>query len=168
VVSLGNNLTWGDQQIPDPVDEVVDIYVISYDQKRKAIFQRNAKKRIFTLDQSIIVITEKNLIDTADTCMPELISVGKSLSEAAQDRARRDEKDITTTQKELKHLRHLAYYYKCATQTVVYLKYEFGKVYDEFKKERQFLISNIAEFQEDTLMALVTCKEMERWYEKVQ
>jgi hypothetical protein len=35
--SLGNNLTWGDQQILDLVDEVTNIYVISYDQKRKAI-----------------------------------------------------------------------------------------------------------------------------------
>jgi hypothetical protein len=50
----------------------------------------------------------------------------------------------------------------------VYLKDEFGKVYDEFKKERQLLISNIAKFQEDTLKALAACKEMEIWYEKVQ
>jgi hypothetical protein len=35
--SLGNKLTWGNQQIPEPVDEVEDIYVISYDQKRKDI-----------------------------------------------------------------------------------------------------------------------------------
>jgi hypothetical protein len=37
-------LTWGDQQIPEPVDEVADIYVISYDQKRKAIIQRIQRK----------------------------------------------------------------------------------------------------------------------------
>jgi hypothetical protein len=42
--SLGNMLTWGDQQIPELVDEVADIYAISYDQKRKAIVQRTAKK----------------------------------------------------------------------------------------------------------------------------
>jgi hypothetical protein len=64
-------------------------------------------------------------------------------------------------------LHNLADYYKGATQIDVYLKYEFGKVYDEFKKERHLLISNIAKFQ-DTLMELATCKEMERWYEKVQ
>jgi hypothetical protein len=42
--SLRNNLTWGDQQIPEPVDEVADIYAISYNQKRKAIVQRTTKK----------------------------------------------------------------------------------------------------------------------------
>jgi hypothetical protein len=42
--SLGNILTWGDQQIPELVDKVPDIYVISYDQKRKCIVQRIAKK----------------------------------------------------------------------------------------------------------------------------
>jgi hypothetical protein len=26
----------------------------------------------------------------------------------------------------------------------------------------------IVEFQEDTLMALATCKDMEKWYERVQ
>jgi hypothetical protein len=29
--SLGNVLTWGDQPIPEPVDEVVDVQAISYD-----------------------------------------------------------------------------------------------------------------------------------------
>jgi hypothetical protein len=33
--SLRNMLTWGDQQIPEPVDEVVDIHAITYDWKRK-------------------------------------------------------------------------------------------------------------------------------------
>jgi hypothetical protein len=46
----------------------------------------------------------------------------------------------------------------------VYLKGEFKRVYNEFKKERHLLTENIVEFQEDTLMALVTCKEMERWH----
>jgi hypothetical protein len=50
----------------------------------------------------------------------------------------------------------------------VYLKGEFVGVYDEFKKERHLLTENIDEFQEDTLMALTTCKEMERWYERAQ
>jgi DNA-directed RNA polymerase subunit E'/Rpb7 len=63
---LRNNLTWGDQQILEPVDEVADIYAISYDQKRKAIVQRTEKKRRITLDQSIMVTIEEKLISTAD------------------------------------------------------------------------------------------------------
>jgi hypothetical protein len=56
--SLGNNLTWGDQQIPELIDEVADIYAISYDQKRNSIVQRTAKKRrSITLDHSILVTT---------------------------------------------------------------------------------------------------------------
>jgi hypothetical protein len=42
--SLGNILTWGDQQIPELVDKVAYIYAISYDRKRKSIVQRTAKK----------------------------------------------------------------------------------------------------------------------------
>jgi hypothetical protein len=46
-------------------------------------------------------------------------------------------------------------------QTAVYLRSEFTEFYNEFKKERNLLTENIAEFQEDTLMALTTCNEME-------
>jgi hypothetical protein len=72
---LRNNLTWGEQQIPELVDEVGNIYAISYDQKRKAIVQRTAKRRRITLDQSIVVTTEENLISSADTHTSELIGV---------------------------------------------------------------------------------------------
>jgi hypothetical protein len=56
VMSLGNTLTWGEQQIPEPVDEVTDIQSITYDRKRKAIMNRTTKKRRITLD-SLILIT---------------------------------------------------------------------------------------------------------------
>jgi hypothetical protein len=58
--SLGNMLTWGDQQIPEPMDEVADIHAIAYDRKRKAIVQRTTKKRRITLDRSILITTEEN------------------------------------------------------------------------------------------------------------
>jgi hypothetical protein len=57
VGSLGNMLTWGDQQIVEPVDEVVDIQAISYDRKRKSIMKRTTKKRRLTLDRSILITT---------------------------------------------------------------------------------------------------------------
>jgi hypothetical protein len=107
VASLRNNLTWGDQQIPEPIDEVAVIYAISYDQKSKAIIQRIVKRRRITLDQSIMVTTEENLIIIVDTHTSELIGIGKSLSDATQDRSRRYEKELTDTQEELDHLRHL-------------------------------------------------------------
>jgi hypothetical protein len=166
--SLGNMLTWGDQQIPEPVDEVADIYAISYDQKRKAIVQRTAKKRKITVDHSILVTTEESLINTTDARTSELIGMGRALSDAAQDRARRDERELADTLKELEHLRHIVEYYKGTTQTATYLKSEFSGVYNEYKKERTLLTENIIEFQEDTLMALAACKEMERWHERAQ
>jgi hypothetical protein len=56
---------------------------------------------------------------------------------------------------------HIIEYYKGATQTAAYLKSEFSGIYNEYKKERKLLTKNIIEFQEDTLMALTACKEME-------
>jgi hypothetical protein len=108
--SLGNKLTWDDQQIPDPIDKVVDIYAISYDQKRKAIVQRTVKKRRISLDHSILVTTEDNLFNTADNRTSELIGVGKSLSDGTLDRSKRDERELVVTLKELEHLCHLIEY----------------------------------------------------------
>jgi hypothetical protein len=66
ISNLGNTLTWGDQQIPESVDEVENIYAISYDQKRKAIVQRTTKKRRIIMDRSILITTEENLTNTVD------------------------------------------------------------------------------------------------------
>ena len=46
------------------------------------------------------------------------------------------------------------------------MKGEFEEVYNAFKKEIHLLTVKIVEFQEDTLMALVTCKDMEQWYKR--
>jgi hypothetical protein len=137
--SLGNMLTWGNQQIPELVDEVADIYAISYDQKRKAIMQRTTKKGKITVDHYILVTTEENLINTIDARTSELIGMGRAISDVAQDRARRDERELANTLKELEHLRHLVEYYKGATHTAAYLKSEFSGVYNEYKKERNLL-----------------------------
>jgi hypothetical protein len=75
---------------------------------------------------------------------------------------------LVTPQKELEHLRHLVEYYQGATQTAVYLRSEFEESYKQFTKERHLFIAKIDDFQEDTLMALATCKDMERWYQRVQ
>lgn len=50
----------------------------------------------------------------------------------------------------------------------MYLRSEFKEAYNKFTDERHLFTVRIAELQEDTLMALATCKDMERWYEKAQ
>jgi hypothetical protein len=91
IVSLGNTLTWGYQQIPEPVDEVDDIHAIAYDHKRKAIVQRATKKRRITLDRSILITTEENLINTEQAKTSKLIGVGMEITDATLDIAKRDE-----------------------------------------------------------------------------
>jgi hypothetical protein len=48
----------------------------------------------------------------------------------------------------------------------VFLKSEFQYAYSKFTNERHLFTTCIADFQEDTLMELATCKDVERWYEK--
>jgi hypothetical protein len=56
------------------------------------------------LDHSILVTTEENLINIADAQTSEVISIGKSLSDATLDRSRRDKKELVIALKELEHL----------------------------------------------------------------
>jgi hypothetical protein len=86
------------------------------------------------------------LINTSDARTFELISVGKELSDATLDRAKRDEKELVCTLMEREHLRHLAEYYKGTTETAMYLKGEFKEVYNDFKKERYLLTAKIVDF----------------------
>jgi hypothetical protein len=62
VGNLGNTLTWGENQIPDPVDEVADIQEITYDRRRKDIMTRTTKKRRVMLDSSIVITMEEKLL----------------------------------------------------------------------------------------------------------
>jgi hypothetical protein len=93
------------------MDAVANINSIAYDQKKKAIFQRTTKKRRITLDRSILITIEENLINTENSRTYELIVMGMEISDATLDRAKRDEKELASTLKELEHLRHLDKYY---------------------------------------------------------
>jgi len=96
---LGNTLTWGDQKIHEPVDEVANIHTNSYDQKRKSIILRTTKKRRITLDCSILITTEENLINTEHAKMFKLIGAGMAIIDATLDRDKRDEEELSTTLK---------------------------------------------------------------------
>jgi hypothetical protein len=90
------------------------------------------------------------------------------ITDATLDRAKRDEEELVVALKELEHLCHLEKYYQDTTQAAVYLRSEFKEAYNKFTDERHLFTARIVELQEDTLMALATCKDMERWYEKAQ
>jgi hypothetical protein len=90
------------------------------------------------------------------------------ITDATLDRAKRDEEELVASLKKLEHLCHLAKYYQDTTQVAVYLRSEFKEAYNKFTDEQHIFTARIFELQEDTLMALAMCKDMERWYEKVQ
>ena len=164
--SLGNMLTWGDQQNPEPVDEFVDIHAIAYDQIRKYIIQRTTKKRRITLDRSILITTEENMINIEHAKTSELIGIGMAITNATLDKEKRDEEEMAASLKELEHLHHLEKYYQDTTQAAVFLRSEFQEAYKKFTDEGHLFTARIVELQEDNLMALAMCKDMERWYDK--
>jgi len=58
---LGGTLSWRDEQIPEPVDEFIDIQEIPYDRKAKVVMRRIIKKRKLMLDSTILITTEEML-----------------------------------------------------------------------------------------------------------
>jgi hypothetical protein len=148
------------------VDEFVDIQAISYEWKRKYIMKRTTKKRRITLDHSILITTEEKLVNTEHAMTSKLISAGMEITDATLDRVKRDEDDLAATLKESKHICHLEKYYQDTTQVAVFLRSEFQEAYSKFTNERNLFTATIVELQEDTLMELAMCKDMERWYEK--
>jgi hypothetical protein len=57
-------------------------------------------------------------------------------------------------------------YYQDSTQATVFLRSKFQDSYDKLTNERHLFTASITDFQEETLMALVTYKDLERWYDK--
>jgi hypothetical protein len=163
---MGNTLIWREKQIPEPFDEVTDIQEISYDRKRKDIMKRTTKKRRLTLDSSILITIEEKLISIEHAKTSELIDVGMDITNATLDRERKYEEELAVMLKELEHLRHLEKYYQYSTQATSFLRSEFQDAYNKFMNERYLFTIGISDFQEDTLMALETYKDVERWYEK--
>lgn len=84
-------LTSGENQILEPMDEVVDIQAISYDQKRKSIMNRTTRKRRLTLYRFILIIIEEKLTSTEHAKKSELIGTGMDITNATLDRVRKDE-----------------------------------------------------------------------------
>jgi hypothetical protein len=164
--SFGNTLTWGEQQIFEPVDEVADIHEIDYDRKRKYIMKRTTKKRRITLDSSILITTEENLLNIEHTKTFELIDTGMAITYAMLDRERKYEKELIAALKKLYHLHHLEKYYQDSTQATVFLKSDFQDAYEKFTNERHLFTVGISNFQEDIVMELETYKDVEIWYEK--
>jgi hypothetical protein len=73
---------------------------------------------------------------------------------------------LAAAKKELDLLCHLAKYYQDSTQEVVFMRSEFRETYAQFTNERNLFTTCIADFQEDSLMGMAACKDMQRWYEK--
>jgi hypothetical protein len=87
--SLGNTLSWGDQPIPEPVDEVVDVQAISYDRKRQLVVKRTRKKRRITLDSALMITTEETLLDAGQSRVSELLGASMAISSATIDKGKR-------------------------------------------------------------------------------
>jgi hypothetical protein len=98
--------------------------------------------------------------------MIELIGVGMDITDATLCRERRDEKEIASMNKYLYHIHHQVKYYHKSTQAILLLNSEFRETYVQFTRESNLFTACIANFQEDTLMGLTTCKDVHRWYEK--
>jgi hypothetical protein len=140
------------------MDEVTDIQTIAYDRKRKFIMRRTTKKRKLTLDSTLLITIEENLLSIENVKTTELIGAGMAITNSTLDREKQNEKELDAANKELDHLRHLMKYYQDSTQASVFLKIEFREACAQFMSKRHLFTTYVADFQEDTLMELETVK----------
>jgi hypothetical protein len=65
--------------------------------------QRTTNKRRITLDRSILITMEENLINTEHAKTSELIDAGMVITNVTLDREKWDEEELATSLKELEH-----------------------------------------------------------------
>jgi hypothetical protein len=126
------------------------------------VMRRKTKKMSLALDITLLITTEETLLNTKNDKTTKFIGVGMVIIDAMLDREKRGEKELAATKKELNHVHHLEKYYQDSTQAVVFLRSEFREIYAQFTSERNLFTTCIANFQEDTLMELLTCKDVHR------
>jgi hypothetical protein len=148
------------------VDEVINKQVIFYDRKRKSIMRRKTKKRRLMMDNTLLINIEEKFLNTENVKTTKLIGIDMDMNDATLDQVNQDEKELATKNKELDYMHHMVKYYKDSMQATFFLKSEFREAYAQYTSERHLFTPCIANFQEDTPMALTTCKDMEIWYEK--
>jgi len=86
--SLSNTISWGDQPIPEPVDEVVDVKTIAYDRKRQVGIRRTRMKRRLTLDNAVLITMEETMLDVKHSKVRKILGAGMAISTTTMDRAR--------------------------------------------------------------------------------
>jgi hypothetical protein len=79
-------LSRGDHPIPQPVDEVVDLEYLAYDQKMKLIIGRTQRKIKLIVDSGILFTFEEVIIDAKRARMSELVSAGITILHASLDK----------------------------------------------------------------------------------
>ena len=75
-----------------------------------------------------------------------MIGAGTAITDGMLDRAKKNEKELASTKKELDHLHHLAKYYQDLMQAVVFLRSEFRETYAHFTCGRN-LFTTCIDFQ---------------------
>jgi hypothetical protein len=78
----------GNQPIPDPLEEVVDLESIAYNRHKQAIVKRTRKRKQVDVDSVILCTTEESLLDIKKDKLSDLLSAGIAISHATIDKAK--------------------------------------------------------------------------------
>jgi hypothetical protein len=104
--SFQNVLSWGNRQIPYPIEELVDLESISYNRWRQAIVRIKQKRKRVYVDIVVVYMTEEPLFDMKSINLIELVAAGVEISHATIDKARVDKAKVENMKKELEFLRN--------------------------------------------------------------
>jgi hypothetical protein len=163
---LRNILSWGDQPIPQPVEEVVDLELFTYDKKHKYIVKRTHRKRKVTLDKwGGEHMTEEVIIDTKKAKASQLYSTGLAISHASYDKALVEEKELEQARTEIASLKHQVQYHQEVGGETNF-KADLLEIHGRRLEVQKDLIMKAVALQEESLLFGITYKDIQRWDEK--
>jgi hypothetical protein len=108
-----NILSWVDQPILDPLEDVSDLEMIDYNRERKYC-QADPKRKKEDLDTTILCTIEEHVIDTKRARLSDLLSTGLAISHATMDKAIFEAKKIQNLGKQISLLENQVKYYKAS------------------------------------------------------
>jgi len=103
--SLENILSYGDQLIPEQLDEVFDVESIVYEKKRQSIVIRTQRKNKIIVDSAMLCTSEEIMFGTKRDELSELLGVWVAISHATIDRDEVEEREVEEIKKELETIR---------------------------------------------------------------
>jgi hypothetical protein len=105
-------LSWGYQPIPQPIEDLDDLKIFTYEKKQRSIVKINHRKRKVTLDSGVLRRITEVIIDIKKAKASQLYSKFLAISHASYDKEVVEERELEQARVEIASLKHHVRYHQ--------------------------------------------------------